>query len=574
QHGRIKVKTTEEQQEVKRKEREKKLQLYLTCISTVFKKRQNGELDQEMLELTSQILGVNPDVATLWNYRREVFLELRKENKNSPSGHPVIRGRFLQTVSSSIEFNPRTYSRFSQNRFQLHKIGKPGAVTALNYCAISLFANFSFVTFFHCWDYRRFVVQRSAVLPVEELAYTNKLISTNFSNYSSWHYRSKLLPLIHPDMERKGRVTEDVLLKEYEMVQNAFFTDPNDQSAWFYYRWLLGRAEQEESITCLYASWDMGQLVVGFSRPVNVLLESSELVLFVDGRPTPVKWQNPRKTQSYSCVWVSVLRTVGLQSGAPIMTFFCVWGGGQYNKECILYPGRTETWCRDSATDEQLFRCELSVEKTTVLQSELELCKQLQEIEPQNKWCILTIILLMRSLDPLAYEKETLLYFDTLKAADPMRTAYFNDLRSKFIIENNILKMEYAEVRVIDLSKKDLTSLCHLDQLLLVTHMNLSANQLKSLPVSLSMMQCLEVLEVDDNEVASVEGLYNLPRLEEVSLRNNRILLLSICRPSDLCPLATCPKLSILNLQGNPICDVIDVQSELVLLLPNVEIIM
>lgn len=106
-----------------------------------------------------------------------------------------------------------------------------------------------------------------------------------------------------------------------------------------------------------------------------------------------------------------------------------------------------------------------------MLQSELESCKELQELEPENKceapfpetlllsgglfpgrtgeegrglgragrvsrgweqrrvlerWpfsaisagCLLTIILLMRALDPLLYEKETLQYFQTLKASD------------------------------------------------------------------------------------------------------------------------------------------------------------
>lgn len=94
--------------------------------------------------------------------------------------------------------------------------------------------------------------------------------------------------------------------------------------------------------------------------------------------------------------------------------------------------------------------------------------------------CLLTIILLMRALDPLGYEKETLAHFQTLKVStrrvwhwqekshrsltksshfhpqevDSMRSAYYSDLCSKFMIENTILKMEYAEVRVFSISDK------------------------------------------------------------------------------------------------------------------------
>lgn len=35
-----------------------------------------------------------------------------------------------------------------------------------------------------------------------------------------------------------------------------------------------------------------------------------------------------------------------------------------------------------------------------------------------------------------------------------MRSAYYSDLCSKFIIENTILKMEYAEVRVFSITDK------------------------------------------------------------------------------------------------------------------------
>ena len=65
----------------------------------------------------------------------------------------------------------------------------------------------------HCWDYRRFVVKNAEISTQEEFDFTTKKISENFSNYSAWHNRSKLLPKVYPDAECKGKVNEDALLK-------------------------------------------------------------------------------------------------------------------------------------------------------------------------------------------------------------------------------------------------------------------------------------------------------------------------------------------------------------------------
>lgn len=41
-----------------------------------------------------------------------------------------------------------------------------------------------------------------------------------------------------------------------------------------------------------------------------------------------------------------------------------------------------------------------------------------------------------------------------------MRAAYLDDLRSKFLLENSVLKMEYAEVRVLHLAHKVWAAMC------------------------------------------------------------------------------------------------------------------
>ncbi|XVE60610.1 hypothetical protein DITRI_Ditri05aG0142100 [Diplodiscus trichospermus] len=88
----------------------------------------------------------------------------------------------------------------------------------------------------------------------DELKYTENMIYTNFSNYSAWHNRSVLLSTL---LEKKAEgflSKENVLPEEYEFIHQAIFTDPDDQSGWFYHLWLLDQTVKVDS-PLLVTSW-------------------------------------------------------------------------------------------------------------------------------------------------------------------------------------------------------------------------------------------------------------------------------------------------------------------------------
>jgi len=121
---------------------------------------------------------------------------------------------------------------------------------------------------FHCWNYRFWVLDTllneveerlrnpekeidhsevwtkyQAPLVQQECDMALAMIKKNFSNYSAWHYRAKLLPKFHDvnghSYNRGYIIPVEDMKEDLATLKHAFFTDPKDQSPWNQHEWLL-----------------------------------------------------------------------------------------------------------------------------------------------------------------------------------------------------------------------------------------------------------------------------------------------------------------------------------------------
>uniref|UniRef100_K1QZ11 Geranylgeranyl transferase type-2 subunit alpha n=1 Tax=Magallana gigas TaxID=29159 RepID=K1QZ11_MAGGI len=558
-HGRLKVKTTAQQEEAKRKEREQKLKLYTAATSGAFKKRLNGEFDEEGLKLTGEILSVNPDFYSLWNYRKEIFLFM-KDNKETEFVQKLMQDE-LGFLESCLKVNPKSYGAWHHRSFILENMPLPDWERELQLC--NTFLEYDERNF-HCWDYRRFVVLTSDVDLEQELAYTTEKIQTNFSNYSSWHYRSKLLPVIFPDPTHPVRVQEDILLQEHETVQNAIFTDPDDQSAWFYHRWLLGRGRKKLQISCVHASRKTNQILVLLTNYIQVN-HGHQLSVNINSSPVTGEWRNVTGTNSYSIIWILTVKD-GFPGGEDLsigVTLLTESDCTQFSQGLQLAEGQDEAWTMASYKAGTRFSIELSAAASSTMEKELEAIQELHSVEPENKWVLLTLLYLMKAIDPVheKYQDDITEAIEKLTAVDSKRKAFYRDLKSKFMMEK-ILDVQDVNTRDMTLSGLDLTSLCHTEWMVLVQELDVSQNHLTSLK-PLGNLPCLVVLIANNNDIDSVEGLQHCKQLKKLHLQKNALRTVQAFSTLSSLPLED------VNVSGNPLCNIENYTEALKAILPT-----
>jgi geranylgeranyl transferase type-2 subunit alpha len=124
---------------------------------------------------------------------------------------------------------------------------------------------------FHGWGYRRTIVaalESPALSPSdsvdmieEEFKYTTKMIETNLSNFSAWHNRSKLIPRLLNSRQSTPDARKDFLDAEIEIITRALYTDPYDQSIWYYHNWLLASVTSSDPSVSFTPSLDTEERV-------------------------------------------------------------------------------------------------------------------------------------------------------------------------------------------------------------------------------------------------------------------------------------------------------------------------
>lgn len=196
---------------------------------------------------------------------------------------------------------------------------------------------------------------------------------------------------------------------------NATFTDPNDTSAWFYQRWLLDKCMTTCRLWRAQIKKDMAVIVIDN----NILIKSISLSLFVNGEVVDAHWQlHPDEK-------FAKLRMA--EFGSSLEDLDCAKEVSVKLQETIYQLSYSELESAWIYKDNSSLHKQNSNDKQ--LNEQLKSYNQLSEMEPNNKWALLTGILLMKKIDFKKFYIDILNNLTALSKIDSLRKNYYKDLR-------------------------------------------------------------------------------------------------------------------------------------------------
>lgn len=220
--------------------------------------RRSLDYSDEAMASVARAVTSNPDEYSLWAFRREALLRKLADDgsadiaSSDEVGFAVLWQAELDLAFAALKRHPKAYPAW-QHRLWL--LSNPAVTRAVPEAVLEEALGSEFAMSgvllsrdgrnFHGWAHRMRI--RAAApgatgsAPEDELTFVTEKINADFANYSAWHHRSVFLPVVR-EGSAPGERRDNLVGKELDFVRQAFYTEPDVQSAWFYHRWLLAGA--------------------------------------------------------------------------------------------------------------------------------------------------------------------------------------------------------------------------------------------------------------------------------------------------------------------------------------------
>ncbi|CAL5428128.1 unnamed protein product [Camellia sinensis] len=170
-------------------------------------------------KVNAKLLEANPEYLTTWNYKKFAVEHILS--------HSEITTEIDPDSIKSIYSEDSTERAFAKN-----------------------------YTSYGAWYHRKWVLSKRHSSVDQELQLLGVFLKKDSRNFHAWNYRSVILSHLLEKRAQGSFSKEEVLTEEYDLVHQALFTDPDDQSGWFYHLWLLEQTVKVEN-PLLVSTWPL-----------------------------------------------------------------------------------------------------------------------------------------------------------------------------------------------------------------------------------------------------------------------------------------------------------------------------
>ena len=203
-----------------------------------------NEMTARALELTAEVVDLNPANYTAWEYRRRCLKSLGSD----------LRCELRHSEEMAYE-NPKNYQIWFHRRAVVELLGDPGAEMAfINNVLTEDMKNY------HAWSYRQWVLKSFGTthgLWAEELESVHHMLQLDHYNNSAWNQRWFVVSHINQDGRDSSGGDEDaawplpskIILSEVQYAFSWLGKDLQNEAPWAYIRGLMRQRAPNQAVT-------------------------------------------------------------------------------------------------------------------------------------------------------------------------------------------------------------------------------------------------------------------------------------------------------------------------------------